>query len=153
MFNGLDPWRAWQDAVTFFRGGLVDVWIGEADLEDWHKALEFLHRHDYETRLTYDGQLVSVNEPISTEWIANKEGSTLLAVNLGPMLHCHFFEEHRIEFDADPREIQNLPDLRLVVDFAAGLSHAVGKPVQVSPEGIETPIFIVEPSGRCVIPQ
>jgi hypothetical protein len=110
------------------------------------------HKQGYESKLTNDGQLISVNEPVSTEWIGNREGSTLLAVNLGPMVHCHFFEEYKVELDVDPREVQTLPDLELIVDFAAGLSRAVGKPVRISPEGIEKAIFVVEPSGKCVIP-
>jgi hypothetical protein len=50
MFHRFDLWRSWQDAVTFFKGGLVDIWVDQTNLGDWQAPLEFLHKNGCVTR-------------------------------------------------------------------------------------------------------
>jgi hypothetical protein len=116
-------------------GSLRDIYIFNANLRDWQKALDFL-RSTYSIRYRFDA--IEMPLPADARYVFHdlNNHTRLLVIEAGGVIvHCHFFLEDEIEFDIDPREVNTESKEEAVVRFMRGVGTAVGKSIVLTFEG------------------
>lgn len=132
-------------------GSLRDVYILDASLTDWERAWAFLLGIEAELTLQIGGEQVLVPDDVGPIFVARQRGDTAtLSCRFGRVtLNCHFFAQEEVEFDVDPREIDNADAACDLTSFMVGLCEATSMEILLTAENNrEGVIAKVSPGSR-----
>lgn len=116
-------------------GSWRDLYVLDTRAADWNSMLAWL-RLEYASasRFTFEDQVGSLPATIEEILTLRESGSPLLSVSLsGLAIRCHFFCDLEIEFDLDPREINEARFVALQ-QFMQGLGTLLKRSVLLTPE-------------------
>ncbi len=134
---------AWQ-----IDGSLRDIYVLNTNLQDWQIALDFL-RETYHPTYKIDGVDVPPFTDVITVFKNRNEQSYLMAIQVEEVnIHCHFFLTRLIEFDIDPREIDNETKEDAILNFMRGLVETLAKEVVLTVENMEGGVLLRVSPGR-----
>ena len=134
----------WQDVKAIFEwdGSWLDIYVLKANPECWQKALDFV-RASYP--LVYGVDLDRAEFPREVTAIFSKrvEANTWLNIDVnGIDVACHFFTEDEIEFDLDPRHIDDETMFGHLCEFMRRLGQHLDQSVILTPENNQDRIII-----------
>ncbi|XRG80772.1 hypothetical protein V5E38_10910 [Rossellomorea sp. GAMAL-10_SWC] len=142
------------DNVFFGDGSLRDIYILDANINDWQKLIDWLCLSDWAIEFYIDGQK-NTNKIINVSKIfeEKKNKSVLMSIDINSVLvNCHFFVEDEIEFDINPKEIIGLNEASYVFEFMIKLSNIIGKEIILTEENLpENPLVTVKTNGTLFI--
>jgi hypothetical protein len=142
---------AWDDVKDEFAwdGSWRDICIPNTSMGDWQIVLDTLRNAKFTTKYTVSGEPAEIPQTAAEAFPLPGEMNHLLAVETNRVvLCCHFFDEHEVEFDLDPREVVSQAELDGLVAFMSRLACATGKPAFMTPENMHEVFFIrVDASG------
>lgn len=130
---------SWEDVAADFQpdGALRDIYVLNANLDDWRAVLEHLGSGPYGARLddAPPGPLPDAAELFG-------EARRVLRFSVAGMeVCCHFFLVEELEFDLEPREVtrENYPHL---LDLMRTLVRVTGKPAILTYENMQRGVII-----------
>jgi hypothetical protein len=125
-------------------GSLYDIYVKDANLNDWQKLVDFLRVGFYPTEFFVgderqatlpDNAIDLLNDPEKT--------SRLIKVYVGDLtLHSHCFSEGEIEFDLAPQDVTNQAVADSVFLFMEKLSQYLRTPVRLTPENSRDVVLV-----------
>lgn len=127
----------WHDVEAEFEwdGSLLDLYVPEADIGTWQRALDILRASPYPLSYTVDNGEVALPAEVKAIFSKRLEANTMLSIDVqGIRINCHFFDEGEIEFDIDPREINNETQFGHLCAFIQLIGQGLGKNVALTPE-------------------
>ena len=132
-----------------FDGSLRDIYAHGTTLADWQRMLEWLERSPYEIVFRLNNLPAELPSSASEVFMTKESASHMMAVDFaGVRAVCHFFVEHEIEFDIDPREVNTQTQVDALFGFMRDFADAVGKDVVLTPENApEMVIFRIRPGS------
>ena len=134
---------AWQ-----IDGSLRDIYVLDTDIQDWQKALDFL-RAAYNPIYKIDDEDAPPFSDVVKVFKNRNEHSHLLVIQVEDVsIHCHFFLTRLIEFDIDPREVNNESKEEGILTFMWGLAETLAKEVILTIENMEGAVFLRVIPGR-----
>jgi hypothetical protein len=140
----------WEDykAEFEFDGSWRDIYVLNTTISHWQLLVDFLRSDIYEYSCTIGGEKAVLPTIAKEIFDADYEFKPLLGVNVGSViLNCHFFTDEEIEFDLDPREIQNERQAEQIFAFMRQIGQILNKEVVLTPENLQdAPIFKFLPS-------
>ncbi|MGG0177499.1 hypothetical protein [Gottfriedia acidiceleris] len=142
------------DKVFFVDGSLRDIYILDANMDDWQKLIDWLCLSDWGIEFYIDGQkntnIITNGSKLFEE---KKNKSVLMSIDInGVLVNCHFFGEDEIEFDINPQEIIGLTEASSVFEFMSKLSNILGKEIILTEENLlENPLVTVKSNGTLLI--
>lgn len=132
-----------------FDGSLIDIYISETTLNDWLKIINYLKNSpEYRIELSVDylynnSKEITLEDNIK-ELINERDNynSCLKIYREKIQINNHFYAIDEIEFDIDPREINNQQSLNIILDFINNLGKITKKEIFLTPENYkEKPII------------
>jgi len=127
----------WQDHKTAFEpdGSWRDIYISNTNINDWQKVLDYLRESAYDISYRYGyGVPIELPKTVQEVFAIHNEKLVLLTINIGGIsVNSHFFTESEIEFDIDPREIDEIRLARLF-DFMQQIGNLLEKEVVLTEE-------------------
>jgi len=82
-------------------------------------------------------------ESVEQIFARREEIASLLSVDVGgTILCCHFFWQEDIEFDIDPREVDEQRKAEGLFDFMAQVGRLLGKDVILTPENMQEIVLV-----------
>jgi hypothetical protein len=140
----------WETCQADFEwdGSLRDIYVLQTSIVDWDRLLDFLRNSGLPLIYEVDGASPPLPTGVASIFATRQDASPILKVDLrGMWLHSHFFTEDEIEFDLDPREVQDEIALARLLDFMRGVATHLGKTAILTPENwVQSPIFEVRPA-------
>lgn len=139
--NNQPSFEDYKKAFDFHAdNGLRDIYVFETDEADWQTVID-----DFRSNTTYPIHFFLDKEPqplpheVKTIFDLTQDHAVLLCIDEGQLnLHCYFFTPDQIEFDLDPRDIQNDDRLTRLLDFIHHIGNLLQKPIVLTPESVET---------------
>lgn len=133
----------WQDYKIAFEwdGSWRDIYVLDTNINDWQRLLDFLRESSYVT--IYHG-LIGPELPETMQEIIEiqKTSISTMSINIGEtIVNCHFFLESEIEFDIDPRDIDNEAKLTEIFNFMQRIGNLLRKEVILTEENGEDEIW------------
>jgi hypothetical protein len=132
---------------------LRDVYVHNADEELWQKFLVALASSHYSFSLQHGKRQItqSVHKFSFDEASRLQETDpVLLQIELSPavVVNCHFFWIEEIEMDVDPRQLESIDAVGMVVHFMQWLASIIERPVLLTHENNSDELILkVEPRG------
>lgn len=134
----------WEDyKVAFeFDGSFRDIYVLNTSSEDWQRLIDFAHSGVYKISYTIDGVEVALPQQVTKIFRGRYEANHVLCIQAGPVLiGCHFFDEMEIEFNIDPREIQNEAQAEAFFGFMRQIGNLLRKEVILTHEGGQSEVI------------
>jgi len=130
--------KNWQQVKWIFKsdGALRDIYVQDVDQSDYRKLINLLNS-EYKIKFGEKNSPQIDFSYIQRMWTDESDelGSTSLTIDLGGVLiKSHFFIPEQIEFDLAPRQINQLSDLNLIIDFMSAISKTIKKQVTLTNE-------------------
>jgi hypothetical protein len=131
------------------KGALLDAWIDGSSVGEWQRAVDAILKLGWPFTYSEDGQTTPMPYEVERIFAHTAERSCLWQIR--PVkkfrINCHFFGPDAIEFDVNPREIQDEAHLELLVKFLTSLGRALHRQVALGIEGSPRcpPDLIYEP--------
>lgn len=128
-------------------GSLIDIYVQGTDGADWQRLLDGLRVGPFDARYRVGEERQPLPERIETIFAQRQETSVALLVDESDLgLTCHFFWLDEIEFDLDPRTINDKTSLDRLLAFIRALGRLLGKNIIMTPENLpERPFFRYDP--------
>jgi hypothetical protein len=117
-------------------GGLLEVCVLDATIEDWAHVVSDLTRLGFDLEITREGlsQELVINETLFTE---GEESEWLMKLRLGRQCWTTgFYSKSMIDFQGDPECVTSLQDLEDLLTLMRSLFSSVGKRVILIPETV-----------------
>lgn len=141
-------WESCRDAFEV-DGSLRDIYVLGTDLGDWQRVLNLLR--EWRLPMVFDVGHVrtAIPDDVAEMFAGPNDDRGTLKVDLhGIQINSHFFVDYEIEFDVDPREVQDDAALAHLIRFMDGIARRLDKPIILTPENFqERPIITVSPTG------
>ena len=131
----------YQKAFDFHAEGLLrDIYVFNTSEADWQMVIDDLRSNTaYPIRFLLDQKPQPLPHEVKAIFHLTQDHAVLLRIDEGQLnLHCYFFTPDQIEFDLDPRDIQNDDRLVRLLDFIHHIGNLLQKPVVLTPESVET---------------
>jgi hypothetical protein len=130
----------WDECRKIFAwdGSWRNIYVLGTDLRDWQRLLDFMRGSGYPVKYSQAGQDAPL--PRSAEQVFGRRYATapLMWVDVrGVTLACHLFGTGDIEFDIDPREVDEGSKAEGLFDFMARVGRLLGKDVVLTPENMQ----------------
>ncbi len=127
------------DAIFEKDGSLREIYVLDTTIDDWQKLLDFLHANDFETEFYIGRQKQhKLTRNAANLFDDERQISRLVRVIIGnAALHSHCFTKGQIEFDVDPREINDEQTAKTVLQFMKRVGQYLKMPVRLTPENTE----------------
>ena len=145
----MKTWEELRRGIYHVDGSYRDVYVLNANREDWDKWIAFVNSH-YPIRWEAEG--LNDKNPSDTigasfivqRWDMGMEQLTVIArVFLKQVqVNCHFFIDTEIENDIDPKEVQSIEDHERILAYLIGISTTLGKEVILTEENTEEAVLI-----------
>lgn len=129
----------WEDVAEelAFDGGFLDVVVFDVDIGHWRRLYDAIGAWG-PPRTYFADRVHEVDAPRTVDEIFHLDERGLLLLQVGGLeLHCHFYDDNRIEFDLDPREFQGQAELDALLSFLRLVADATGREAVLVPEGLE----------------
>lgn len=126
-----------------FDGTWRDIYILNTNFDDWNKFLKSLSNSNYETKFWIDNETAKEITTIQAALEIRNHASPYMLIDAsGVQIACHFFTDEEIEFDIDPRQVNNQQDLDEVINFMIFLGNLLLKKAILTPENTLSSIII-----------
>lgn len=135
----------WDDVREefVFDGSWRDIYVLNTTLADWQRVLDAIHKAEHDCEYLVDGAPGVLPNDAALTFLTSKESRPLLSVKFGGVqANCHFFSVEEIEFDIDPREVADQPQLDILVEFMQLLANSTGKPAILTPENFSQAVIL-----------
>lgn len=134
---------AYAKKAFYVDGSLRDMYILETNEQDWQKLLTFLRTSTYSVRFIIAGEQQSIPDRIEDIFsLVHIHGGMLQIDTEHLNLHCYFYTYKEIEFDIDPRNMNNELQILRLLDFMRMVSTALSKEIVLTPENMpQRPLF------------
>jgi hypothetical protein len=129
----------WDNINWIFKpdGSLRDLYIQETSLNDWEKVIDILNS---EYDLSYFSEN-KINKKEVFEYLQDETGEIeckAVSININNVyINCHFFSIEQIEFDIDPREVNSVLEVDIILSFMTTLSSKLKKEIILTGESDE----------------
>lgn len=135
-------------AAFYIDGSLRDIYVLETDEQDWQKLLTFLRTSSYSVRFITAGKDQSLPDQIRDIFAMIHTHGGMLQVDAEHLkLHCYFYTYEEIEFDIDPRDMNNEQQVARLLDFMRVIATTLNKEIILAPENMpERPLFRFNPT-------
>jgi hypothetical protein len=133
----------WEKAAAEFQwdGSFREICVFDTTLTDWNKVLDFIRRLEPSPTYFEDNAAASIPHTIEPIFEKRDHVGARLDFMVGSfLLQCHFYcsqSEPDIEFILDPREMKNLDELKILVNFMRQLIILTKKHVALIHEGFK----------------
>lgn len=138
-----------KNEVFFIDGSLRDVVIEDVDQMNWKQFISYASKSATNIVLTIDS-VEKIVDDYSVEELfkLSKQNVVLLKiVVLDIYLHCHFFDESKIEIDIDPREIKRDEQIYKIEQFFEKLAIELNKEISFYGENCRVKkLYSIKPS-------
>ena len=137
---------SWEECKQDFAsdGGLRDVQVIDATLDDWEQVLDFIRSGAAKLDFTIDGKPASLPSQAAEIIASRATASPILLFRWGDIdLATHFFGANDLEFDFRPEHVHSQTQLDHLLSFTARLGRLLGKTILVYHEGWEMSPFLV----------
>jgi hypothetical protein len=131
-------------------GTLRDIYVLDTDTADWDHLGSVLGASGLTLTFLLDGLPAPLPASLANH-VADPHHAPLLLVRLTDdfSVRCNFFTPGEIEFDFDPRCVQDQNNWETLLDFIARVGDGLGKPVLLTPENhCGSPIMSYEPRSK-----
>lgn len=120
-------------------GTLRDIYVLHTRINDWQRLLDFLHSSGYSTEFYIDRQKQEKLTSQSSDLFDDEtQTSRLIKVNIGNLvLHSHCFTKSEIEFDLDPKDVNDEETADNIFQFMKYLGQYLGMSVRLTPDNIQ----------------
>lgn len=139
----------WPDVADHFvaDGSWRDIYVLDTTSDDWTTMLRWLRRGNYPIKFSVDNNPEPCPDTADDVlWNQRTQASFMLTVDVPGRPKCHFFTDEEIEFDLDPKEIQDDAALQRLLALTRDLGRTVSKPVIITPENRpESPLIRYDP--------
>lgn len=138
--NGLT--RDWPSMASMFvwDGSLRDIVIRDCRLEDWSTLFRALSQLK-EIKLVYPSSDEDFwDDPQSV--FSRYGGESIFLISCRINLKCDIVSPELIEFDLDPREINNQSSLGSLISIMSVMSSVLKKPVLLTEEGAHDCVLV-----------
>lgn len=134
---------AYAKNAFYIDGSLRDIYVLGTGEQDWQKLLIFLHTGIYSIRYTIAGEQSPLPERVADLFsLIHTHGGMLHVDEEHLDLHCYFYTYEEIEFDSDPRNINNEQQIFRLLDFMRMVGTALNKEIVLTPENMpRRPLF------------
>ena len=123
-------------------GSWRDIYILDADKQDWNLLLNGLKVSEYKYDFFIGGELEDLIT--DTDQLFGKEVMYSLRVRIDNIhINCHFFATTQIEFDIDPRDFVALDQHEDLINFMRFLASTTGKSCRLTPENMEDQVLVL----------
>jgi hypothetical protein len=121
----------WNEVRTAWEvdGTWRDIYIHSTQEADWQRVLDLI-RSRWSFAYSEGGERVQMPKFVDEIFGETpSENASFLTINPanGIRINCHFFTPEEIEFDLDPREVQDQSTLDVVADFVQAIAHITDK--------------------------
>jgi hypothetical protein len=143
-------WKLYRQEFAW-DGSWRDIYVLNTSTSDWQRFLDFLRTSRYPYDFSLSGRPAPLPPDVVTIFSTWANEGPLLSIDLGAVvLKCHFFTVQEIEFDLDPRNVDEESKAQAIFKFMEGLARTLERSVRMTPENSETtPIFEFDPGvGR-----
>jgi hypothetical protein len=141
----------WDSISDVFErdGSLRDIYVFDTNVDDWQKLLAWLKAGPYALRFSIGNSPSAVPDSVNEIFAVSNDPGVLLTVDPdGLHLNCHFFVLSEIEFDLWPKDIAGQEVLSRLLDFMRAVGELLGRPVVLTPEGMENiPLIRFDPAS------
>lgn len=126
-------------------GSLRDIYILNTTVDDWQRLLDFLHFYAYPTEFYIErDKQIKLTTRSCDLFDDEMQISRLIKIRLGKLtLHSHCFTKSEIEFDLDPREVNDEEIAHEVWEFMKNLGEYMNRPVRLTPEN-DSQLVLIE---------
>lgn len=128
-------------------GSLRDIYVHGTTEQDWQRLLTFLLSSSYHLEFMVDEQQRQIPAQVEDIFVLTHDYGVTLSVDETQLaLHCHFFTTKEIEFDLDPRNMNNEQRISRLLDFIHTIGRLLNKEVVLTPENASwVPLFRFDP--------
>ena len=143
-----DDWETFSREMAGAAGSLPDLTVAGTSMADWQWLLDRLHSGRWTVGYSEDGEFIPMPTSAAEIFTADREASRIAKVQIdGLWLNCHFWTVEEIDFDIDPREVQDEAGFETLLRFMAWLGDSLDKPVYLSHEGSAESVILRYPPG------
>jgi len=133
-------WTDLKDTIYIWDGSWRDVYVLNATKDDWKKWINYVNQNykiDWFNGKTEQDENKIDFAVIEEFWSGNENLTSTAIIHIaGIQINAHFFSEHEIENDIDPREFNSIEDHEKLIKYMTDLSTLLGKKVILTPENV-----------------
>lgn len=139
----------YQDAF-FLDGSLRDIYVLRTTEHDWQQLLTFLHSGVYPIEFLLSGEQHPLPARIEEVFALVQTHGGILHIDEERLaLHCYFCTSEEIEFDLDPRKMNNEHQIARLLDFMRAVGRLLNKAVILTAENASwAPLFRFDPATQ-----
>lgn len=128
-------------------GSLRDIYVLGTDEQDWQKLLDFLHTGSYSVKCIIAGEQSPFPERVADIFSLIHTDGGMLYIDAERLdLHCYCYAYEEIEFDVDPRNMNNEQQISRLLDFMRLVGTVLNKEIVLTPENMPNrPLFRFNP--------
>jgi hypothetical protein len=135
----------WTDISPEFEwdGSWRDIYVGGVSLKDWQSVLDSIARRSPGAQFYRDGKPAPLPLRAKALFEQRDLSAPSLILDVGGVgLKCHFFDEHEIEFDLDPREVKGPDEFEAIAGFMRMLVDLTGKGATLTHENAKRAVIL-----------
>lgn len=146
--HGGMPGPRWDDVKEWFdpetNGSLPDVYVPNTTIVDWQAVVDLVRSRGWAYEYLVDGRAARIPCRVGEMLGRRSEADVALRVWPAPEVLAIFrpYVVGQIDFDVDLRELQGQERLDVLCCFMRAIGRRLGKPVVLTPEGVDTPPVI-----------
>lgn len=127
----------------YIDGSLRDIYVLGTDEQDWQKLLNFLHTGVYSVKCVIAGEHSPLPERVADLFsLIHTVGGMLYIDEKHLDLHCYCYIFEEIEFDVDPRIINDEHLIPRLLDFMRDVGNILNKEIVLTPENMpQRPLY------------
>ena len=119
-------------------GSLRDIYVRGTTIQEWEQFYQFLIKKGFMLTYSRSDRSVALLPHQAIDIFKDKNCVHTLTINLhGLLLNCHFFTEHELELDLDPKDINSRARLELILGFMQEIGRLLQKEVIMTPENFD----------------
>jgi hypothetical protein len=139
-------WDQIKRAIYFRDGSLRDIYVLRTTIDDWKIWIDFINRNYpvrfFDRRVAYHNNQIDIGK-VKEFWDRTNEEGVYAEIFVGSvMLRCYFNDEHTIENDFSPRDINSVNDHNSLMAYLIQTSHSLNKHAIVTNEMKEQEVLI-----------
>ncbi len=120
-------------------GALLDVYIDNTTPKDWQTLIDFVRKSDLKWKFTITDKSTALPESVEAIFQRRDDAPTCLSITVDSIeLRSYFFSPDDIDFDLDPRQVNNVESVQRLFQLLRRLSDVLGRDVVLTPEGGRT---------------
>jgi hypothetical protein len=135
-------WQVHRNLFTW-DGSWRDLYVLNTDVQDWQRLLDHFRQQTYQLSFKIDGTALPLPPTMEAIFAVYDYASPFLCIRLDHIgVNCHFFCAEQIEFDIDPREINDAASFELLLNFMIDVGTTLSKEVRLTPENMQECVLL-----------